>query len=181
MYRVPPAGPAWPAVGARLERGVRLHCCAPKDWPAHQQRAMVLEAEATSARDAATHAVPLPLTALSEATAALGGSGPKEGGSRCREPAGRAWLGGLDEAVGPQACAARCAARLLLAALPRCGCSAHGDSRTSCWSTARLALCCLTFELSGRQRQDARPGLAKMYRVPPDRAWWPAVGPRLER
>ena len=25
MYRVPPAGPAWHAVGARLERGVRLH------------------------------------------------------------------------------------------------------------------------------------------------------------
>ena len=26
MYCVPPAGPAWHAVGARLERGVR-HCC----------------------------------------------------------------------------------------------------------------------------------------------------------
>ncbi|CAD5374416.1 hypothetical protein RA210_U580004 [Rubrivivax sp. A210] len=39
----------------------------------------------------------------------------------------------------------------------------------------------LTFELSGRQGQDARPGLAKMYRVPPDRAWWPAVGAPLER
>ena len=25
MYRVPPAGPAWHAVGARLERGVRQH------------------------------------------------------------------------------------------------------------------------------------------------------------
>ena len=36
-------------------------------------------------------------------------------------------------------------------------------------------------ELSGRQRQDARPGLAKMYRVPPDRAWWHAVGAPLER
>ena len=40
---------------------------------------------------------------------------------------------------------------------------------------------CLTFELSGRRRQDAGPGLAKMYRVPPDRAWWPAVGAPLER
>ena len=39
----------------------------------------------------------------------------------------------------------------------------------------------LTFELSGRRRRDARPGLAKMYRVPPDRAWWPAVGAPLER
>ncbi len=26
MYRVPPAGPWWPAVGAPLERGVRPHC-----------------------------------------------------------------------------------------------------------------------------------------------------------
>ena len=26
MYCVPPAGPAWHAVGARLEQGVR-HCC----------------------------------------------------------------------------------------------------------------------------------------------------------
>ena len=25
MYTVPPTGPAWPAVGAQLERGVRLH------------------------------------------------------------------------------------------------------------------------------------------------------------
>ena len=45
----------------------------------------------------------------------------------------------------------------------------------------RTVLCGLTFELSGRRRQDARPGLAKMYRVPPDRAWWPAVGAPLER
>ncbi len=41
--------------------------------------------------------------------------------------------------------------------------------------------CCLTFELTGRRRWDARPGLAKMYRVPPDRAWWPAVGAPVER
>ncbi len=39
----------------------------------------------------------------------------------------------------------------------------------------------LTFELTGRQRQDAKPGLAKMYRVPPDRAWWPAVAAPVER
>ena len=45
----------------------------------------------------------------------------------------------------------------------------------------RGALRGLTFELSGRQRQDARPGLAKMYSVPLDRAWWPAVGAPLER
>ena len=44
-----------------------------------------------------------------------------------------------------------------------------------------MGSCGLTFELSGRQQQDARPGLAKMYRVPPDRAWWPAVGAPLER
>jgi hypothetical protein len=40
---------------------------------------------------------------------------------------------------------------------------------------------CLTFELSGRQRQDAGPGPVKMHRVPPARAWWPAVGAPLER
>ena len=44
-----------------------------------------------------------------------------------------------------------------------------------------MALRCLTFELSGRQRQDARPGQAKMYTVPPARAWWPAVGAPRER
>ena len=39
----------------------------------------------------------------------------------------------------------------------------------------------LTFELSGRQRQDAGARLAKMYRVPPTGPWWPAVGAPLER
>ena len=39
----------------------------------------------------------------------------------------------------------------------------------------------LTFELSGRQRQDAKPGMVKMYTVPPAWAWWPAVGAPLER
>ena len=42
-------------------------------------------------------------------------------------------------------------------------------------------ICGLTFELRGSQRWDARPGLVKMYRVPPDRAWWPAVGAPFER
>jgi hypothetical protein len=54
------------------------------------------------------------------------------------------------------------------------------------WSTttssqAERELRGLTFELSGRQRQGARPGPVKMYRVPPARAWWPAVGAPLER
>jgi hypothetical protein len=31
-------------------------------------------------------------------------------------------------------------------------------------------------ELSGHRRYDARPWLAKMYNVPPTRAWWHAVG-----
>lgn len=39
----------------------------------------------------------------------------------------------------------------------------------------------LTFEVSLEQRQDAKPGPAKMYPVPLARAWWPAVGPRLDR
>ena len=41
-------------------------------------------------------------------------------------------------------------------------------------------LCGLTFELSGRQRQDARPDGRKMSQ-PGRRAWWPAVGAPLER
>lgn len=36
-------------------------------------------------------------------------------------------------------------------------------------------------ELSGGQRQDARPGQVKIYGVPPARARWPAVGAPLER
>ena len=34
---------------------------------------------------------------------------------------------------------------------------------------------------SWRQRQDTTPALVTMYRVPPDGAWWPAVGAPLER
>jgi hypothetical protein len=36
-------------------------------------------------------------------------------------------------------------------------------------------------ELTGRRRQDARPGPQTMYRVPVARAWWPAVGAPVER
>jgi hypothetical protein len=39
----------------------------------------------------------------------------------------------------------------------------------------------LTFEVSGRRRLDAKPELAKMYRVPPAWAWWPAGGAPLDR
>ena len=60
-------------------------------------------------------------------------------------------------------------------------CRADAKPRSCILDKRRSCLRGLTFELSGRQRQDARPGLAKMYRVPPDRAWWPAVGAPLER
>jgi hypothetical protein len=36
-------------------------------------------------------------------------------------------------------------------------------------------------ELTGRQREDARPGPQTMYRAPAARAWWPAVGAPVER
>ena len=39
---------------------------------------------------------------------------------------------------------------------------------------------CLTFELSGRRRQDARPARTMMNHTA-SRAWWPAVGAPLER
>jgi hypothetical protein len=46
---------------------------------------------------------------------------------------------------------------------------------------AERVLRCLTFELTGSQRQATSPGLVKMYRVPPARGWWPAVGSPVER
>lgn len=49
------------------------------------------------------------------------------------------------------------------------------------WKAGAEAYLCLTFDLTGRQRQNARPGLAKMYRVPLDLAWSLAVGVPLER
>ena len=59
------------------------------------------------------------------------------------------------------------------------------STATVSWVRSRsngcMALRCLTFEVSRRRRWDARPGLAKMYRVPPARAWWPAVGAPLDR
>jgi hypothetical protein len=42
-------------------------------------------------------------------------------------------------------------------------------------------LCGLTFELSGRRRQDALARTEKMYRVPQAGPRWPAVGAPLER
>ena len=39
----------------------------------------------------------------------------------------------------------------------------------------------LTFELSGRRRQDARARAEKMYTVLRTGPWWPAVGAPLER
>ena len=50
---------------------------------------------------------------------------------------------------------------------------ATGPSERTLWR--------LTFEVSGRRRQDAKPELAKMYRVPPAWAWWPAGGAPLDR
>jgi hypothetical protein len=42
-------------------------------------------------------------------------------------------------------------------------------------------MCGLTFEVSWRQRQDAKPKPQKMYTVPVAWAWWPAVGAQLDR
>ena len=39
----------------------------------------------------------------------------------------------------------------------------------------------LTLEVRRGQRWDARPRPQKMYTVPVAGAWWPAVGPRLDR
>ncbi len=48
-------------------------------------------------------------------------------------------------------------------------------------SSENVILRGLTFELSGRRRQDARARAAMMHHVPQAGAWWPAVGAPLER
>jgi hypothetical protein len=45
----------------------------------------------------------------------------------------------------------------------------------------KFYFCGSTFEPSGRQRQNAKTELAKMYLLPPDRVWWPVVGVPFER
>ena len=56
---------------------------------------------------------------------------------------------------------------------------AHGEAALHCCVEHCCQLRCLTFELSGRQRQAASARTVKMYRVPPARAWRPTVGARL--
>ena len=73
---------------------------------------------------------------------------------------------------------AQCGLRAKRTLVPRC---ARGAFPEKGGVAIMVDLRGLTFELSWTQRWDARPGLAKMYRVPPDRAWWPAVGAQLER
>ena len=48
-------------------------------------------------------------------------------------------------------------------------------------ASCSIDACGLTFELSGRRRQDARPRAVMMHHVPQAWAWWPAVGAPLER
>ena len=60
--------------------------------------------------------------------------------------------------------------------MPASGAAASVADRTHCLAGS----CGLTFELSGSQRWDARPGLWKMLSTT-DRAWWHAVGSPLER
>ena len=57
------------------------------------------------------------------------------------------------------------------------GAAASIADRTHCLAGS----CGLTFELSGRRRQDARARAEKMYTVPQAGPWWPAVGAPLER
>ena len=53
------------------------------------------------------------------------------------------------------------------------------NGRCHAGTVTNLFFSWLTFEVSGRRRQDAEPGPVKMYRVPSAPAWWPAVGARL--
>jgi hypothetical protein len=90
--------------------------------------------------------------------------------------------------VGPRVVASQHAGEDLHGCIPiqglaRAGVQAVGDGVEFILGVDRQvgALGQVTFELTGHRRWDARPGLAKMYRVPPDRAWWPAVGAPVER
>ena len=89
----------------------------------------------------------------------------------------RLWRARCPERMPPN-----CIATMLSVGTTASQCTALGG-----WlSAAKLVeLVCLhlrglTFELSERQRWDARPGLWKM-RHATDRAWWLAVGAPLER
>ena len=77
----------------------------------------------------------------------------------------------LNPAIAGPRLATKPRAKPCRALLPNC--------RSLCKKT--MAFSCLTFELSGQRRQGAGPELAKMYRVPPDRARCPADGAPLER
>ncbi len=68
-----------------------------------------------------------------------------------------------------------------LGALPHRDSSAHTEGRSFTNDTAPCFFwCCLTFELRRDQRHGARP-VRCMITKGAARAWWLAVGPRLER
>ena len=209
MYRVPAARAWWPAVGARLERRVRPHWwhdARRLELLKHLEHSGRTAALGQARREKPRHATDLrPLNVRQTSCSRV----PKVGkrpwtrklrGGACgltqrRPPHRRAlasprWcksapsaalsclrLGQIRDGCRP---ALRCCTlrtqpgsqRKELAVAPRPLLLANPRSRR---------LCGLTFELSGRQRQDAKPGPVKMYSVPPARAWWPAVGAPLER
>ena len=83
------------------------------------------------------------------------------------------WAHGVDSAIAASGGFSSLAMRGCVSTKPTRNSEQWACSRrpcTDCWSRPEGVLCALMFELSGRQRQDARPGLAEMYRVSPDRA-----------
>jgi hypothetical protein len=188
------AGPVCHAVGTHLERVVRPHCAGAPAALWHKRREtedfLLLRSEAM----AQLHAVRPVLAAV----AVLGK--PLTAGRRRHQELEKnaagsdAWLRrGTHLLWGLcSRSSAVCTARRRPDLLPRAAVFLRGTRLTLLLRPTPsgalpdeqqhgLFLCGLTFELSGCQRQDARPGLVKMYRVPPARAWWPAVGAPLER
>jgi hypothetical protein len=171
MYRVPPTGPSWPAVGAPLERRVR-----PGRTEQRPGRTRKL-----------AQSIGLP--------GAVGAERHQRGGGLAESPAQRfgrprtneCRAGGRapqqDAAAGtnsrgfdgsrPPQCLAR----------PRAWWRFPGETPGASRDEplAHRFWRGLTFELRGRRRQDARPRAVMMHHVPQVWAWRPAVGAPLER
>ena len=183
MYRVPPAGRWWPAVDAPLERGVRQRSCR----GAKPNRANAVLRHGPGSRQNCRYSSALPIYCQRSAKAferrcVEGHSCQPFKWARSAHPlptiqAARSAIHGLTVQTARSAIQRfreSCRHRL------EAGEARHCDFRSVRLPTG-LHSCCLTFELSGRRRQDASARTVKIYRVPPAGRWWPAVGAPLER
>ena len=190
MYSVPPAGPAWHAVGARLERGVR-HCGV--DYRqicrrCHGQNANDIVGALTWRGGSLSSCIGVfrrggpsckqELCAFVSKELMRGHSRSWTPGLRCVFRGGAGAEHGTDCMQNQNACRSpRLVLTVWVALVFK---DDRGEKSQHEWTGGRFWRC-LTFELSGRRRQDARARAEKMYRVPQAGRWWSAVGAPLER